>query len=170
MSVSKLLADVPILFSTQTYLAWFINEHFYGRSHYVWCAPIFNAKELKEKDQFYGIPRSSSPFEIYKAYKEDSSRGDLHSDCIAQNKRGLLKGASFNLEKGIITESEYKRIQAIIDNSPAQEFRPYMYLIPKLMIPYERIHLVDVEESANPLSYEFQVHDLHSNEFTTIQF
>ena len=170
MSVSKLLDDVPILFSTQTYLAWLINERYYAGLHYVWCAPVFDASILEKQNKFYGIPPSSSPLEIYRTYLTDVQRCDFHSLNIERIRQGLKTGAGFKLADGIIDDNEYSRILTMIeDKRQIEYFRPMMYVIPKYLV-VSKLLLVEVERSANPLSTEFQIPNLNRNEFTTIQF
>jgi len=156
-----------IYYSINSYLAFWINENFYN-NHFVWCAPVFDPSVLNEYDQNRKIPPSSAPAKIYKRYLEDVEGGDLHSAKIIENKTGLKKGAIINFESGNISEIELARINKIIDSALINEFRPLIYIIPSSMVK-TKLKLVDVELTANPLSMEYQVPELNTNEFDIIE-
>jgi hypothetical protein len=157
-----------IYYSVNTKLAYLINERFYNK-HYVWCAPVFNSSKLEDMHIYKSIPPSSNPFDIYQRYKADVARADKHSSYIGQNKAGLKNGAIRMLGNNTIDAADFERINAIIDNAELDKFSPLLYLIPKVVIE-PRIVTVGVTEAANPLSFEFQVHDLRKNEFEILEF
>ncbi len=156
-----------VYYSTNTYLSFWLCKRFY-KNYFVWCSPVFNPKTLAEYNEYSKIPPSSSPFNIYNTLHTDVSSGDLHSDKIKGNKSGLMKGASIQLSNGIITEQDYLRIVKIIESALLKDFRPLVYVIPRSKVD-AKIVSVDVEDSANPLSIEYQIHDLKSSEFDVIE-
>lgn len=157
-----------IFYSINSYLAFWLNENFY-KKHFVWCAPVFDPTKLNDYDQNRKIPPSSAPAKIYERLKEDVTNSDLHSIKISENRNGLTKGALINFENGTITDIELARIQKIIKNAEINDFRPLVYIIPFNLIK-DKLKLVDVEEAANPLSIEYQITELMSNEFDIIEF
>ena len=39
------VSKFPILYSTNTWIAYMIAERFYRRHHYVWCTPYFDPRQ-----------------------------------------------------------------------------------------------------------------------------
>lgn len=161
--------DNLLYYSTNTYLAYIINQNFYNKKHYVWCSPIFDSQSLGGYDIRKRIPPSSNPSKIYISLKVDVDSQDLHSAKIEQNKRGLKAGAAHMLEKNVISEYEFGIISKMVDSSSISDYRPLVYLIPKELVD-DRIELVDVDSRANPLSVEYRVLDLDESEFEIIEF
>lgn len=156
-------------YSTNTYLAYWLSCTFYHDEHFVWCSPIFDPSKLDEYHIYKKIPPSSSPFSIYRKLYEDVNNNDLHSPLIENNKNGLRKGAGLKLANKVITELEYSRILKMIEQSQSQEFRPLVYIISSNLVK-DKLITVDVEESANPLSVEYQIHNLLKKEFEIMEF
>ena len=158
-----------LYYSTNTYLAYQINENFYNRNHFVWCSPVFDSDVLEKFDIRRNIPPSSNPYKIYLALKADVNGKDGHSLKIASNKRNIKVGASIMFQKGVISENEFGLITKMVDSSGIHEFRPLIYLIPKGYVE-RRIETVDVDQKANPLSVEYRILDLKKSEFEIIEF
>lgn len=157
-----------LFYSTNTKIAFFIAEQFYNSKHFVWCAPVYNPQKLDNYDFRSKIPVSSSPFKIYQQLYEDVISNDKHSSKIEQNRTGLKKGAAIMRQKGIIDDNDFARILSIIDNAEISEFTPLLYLIPKSLVE-KKIKTVDIDSVANPLSCEYQIHDLTRKEFEIIE-
>jgi|SRR6185437_3047887 len=158
-----------VYYSANTYLAYWLNKTFYNNKHFVWCSPAFDPGKLDTKDIRCKIPPSSSPFNIYCSLSADLKSSDMHSSKIKENKYGLIRGANYHLEIGTIDEEEYARIIRIIDKATIAEFRPLIYVIPSHLIK-DRLKEVEVDLIANPLSIEYQINDLTSEEFDLIEF
>jgi len=156
-----------LYYSTNTYLSHWISMTYY-KTFFVWCSPVFDPSKFGEYHKFKKIPPSSSPYNIYNIFHQDVSSSDLHSSKIKENKNGLIKGATFHLEKETITQQDYARILTIIDKATISDFRPLVYVIPKSKVE-NRIIDVEVESTANPLSIEYQIHDLKHDEFEVIE-
>ena len=92
----------------------------------------------------------------------------MHSSRIKENRAGLKKGALIHLENKLIDDDDFARIVEIIDRAETCYFRPLLYIIPILEIK-ERITLVHIDSVANPLSIEYQIADLKTNECDIIE-
>lgn len=154
------------LYSTNTELSYRLAREFYNGRFYVWCSPVFEPPQDK-LNQYSRIPRSSSPYHIYKDLKEAVESQDLHNDKIKNNKVGLKKGALISHQNGVIDEQELGRINYIIDHASIQDFRPILYIIDWKSVE-GKLELVPVEEMANPLSCEYRIAELKECEFETI--
>ncbi len=161
--------DNHIFYSTNSYLAYQINENFYNGIHFVWCSPVFDSSALAKFDIRKNIPPSSNPYKIYLSLKEDVENNDLHSSKIDSNKKGIKAGASIMLNKGLISEHEFAMIIRTVDTSSLKDYRPVLYLIPKTLVN-QKLEVVDVDEKANPLSVEYRILDLTREEFEIIEF
>jgi len=157
------------LYSTNAYLAYWIAENYFNGTHYVWCAPVFNPKDCNDLDIHKRIPYSSSPHGILSLLNEEITSGDLHSGKIQGIKAGLNKAAGIKLSSGIIVDTQYRDIIELIEKSSLSDFRPLIYVINKALITDVRIHKVPVKDAANPLSTEYQIHDLKTKEFEIIK-
>ena len=166
MTVMSITENI-LYYSTNTYLSYWLGKNFY-KQFFVWCSPVFDPSKLSEYHELKKIPPSSSPFSIYNIFHNDVSSGDLHSAKIQENKAGLIRGASLHLERKTISEQEYARIMSIIDKALINDFHPLVYVIPKLKVQ-DKVKVVEVEKTANPLSIEFQIHDLQDDEFDVIE-
>ena len=160
--------NVLIYYSTNTSIANYLAKSFYNGIHFVWCSPVFNPETLNSYDEFNKIPRISSPYHIYHNLHKEVVGNDLHSILIEKNKDGLHRGALHHLEIGTITNEEYARIIKMIDMSPITDYKPLLYIIPATPI-LAKIKRVEVEASANPLSVEYQILNLTSDEFDIIE-
>ncbi|MBU3838053.1 MAG: hypothetical protein H9777_07020 [Candidatus Phocaeicola faecigallinarum] len=157
------------LYSTNTYLAHKLSQMFYNDTHYVWCTPIFNSKNLGTYDIGKDTPPSSTPLNIYNTLKEDVEHKDKHSEKIKQNRAGLMKGATIYLENGLITDEEFRYIKTIIEQAEITDFRPLLYIISYDKVK-DKITRVAPELKAHPLSEEYIIPDLHSDEFDILEF
>ena len=81
---------------------------------------------------------------------------------------GLVKGANIQFQDGTISEDEYARILKIIDTAQIIDFRPLLYIIPKMIVE-DKVVQVDVDIAANPLSVEYQILNLVLTEFDVIE-
>jgi hypothetical protein len=161
------MADPLILYSVNSWLAYVINERYYGGEHYVWCAPVFDADALSRIEQT--LPPTSNPRHVYRRYREESEKMDRHGPTIAENKAGILRGANAKQLAGIISEKQEKEITLIVNASDRAEFRPLLYLIPFAVVA-DRVTEVPVERRAAPLAREFLINRLPRHLFDAIEF
>lgn len=116
-----------VLYSANTLLAYRINEHFYGQSHFVWCSPFFSASAASIDVQ---MPPSSTPCDICRSYLEDIYRQDRHSVRIQRNQTGIKKGMRAKRNQGALTPEQYKEISRLVSTSSLEDYRPLLYIIP----------------------------------------
>lgn len=157
-----------LLYSTNTRLAFEINERYYGQKHYVWCSRFFN--DSATPPILYTNPPSSCPEDIYRSYLTEVSREDLHSVQIPRNVTGLQKGANARFSEGIITDDQKNTIFAIIEKAKEKNFRlfsPLLYIIPFAAVE-TIVEPVPIKDRANPLSDEFIIKDLPREFFDVV--
>lgn len=166
------MKEPVVLYSVQSYLAYYINTEFYGGKHYVWCAPFFDSN--KESHLTPKLPYTSNPIDIFKAYNKDISMCDKHypRNEIERNTVALLKGARIMYKKGGIDESTYNQIEKTIDNCSKDErvieyFRPLIYVIP-YKLNKSIVKKVDVDKRAGTLSPEYLIEALPTERFSII--
>jgi hypothetical protein len=99
-----------------------VAERYYRAEHFVWCAPVFDARSPYAKE--WHLPPTSSPSEIYRGLMEEVKRRDRHSAKIAQNKIGIIRGASVKRAEGIITKAQEKEIVAVVNAAETADFAP----------------------------------------------
>ena len=116
-----------LLYSVNTWLAYNISDRYYGGVHYVWCSPVFSARNHPGYQAT--PPPTSCPSDIYHNLAEEVRRRDGHSARIAENRSGLIEGAQKKHSAGVITEVELRVIEEIIAAANYADFRPLLYLI-----------------------------------------
>lgn len=154
------------LYSTNTELSYRLGKDYYNGTFFVWCSPVFEPS-ADRLSPYHKIPRSSSPYDIYKELKADVESGDLHSAKIKENRAGLKKGALEYFKNDIIDEQELTRINYIIENALISDFKPILYIISYDLVK-DRLKKVPVDKMANPLSCEYVIEDLKETEFEKI--
>ncbi len=166
------MKEPVILYSIQSYLAYYINTRYYNNIHYVWCAPFFDSN--KESGLTPKLAYTSNPIDIFKSYYRDITVRDRHYKRpeIERNTVALLKGATIMKDKGAISDETYEKIKKTIsscsqDEKISEYFRPLIYVI-----PYETnkhlINEVDVDKSAGTLSPEYIIENLPTDKFNII--
>jgi hypothetical protein len=160
------MADPIVLYSASTWLAYVVAERYYSNEHYVWCTPYFDSRSLPDIDA--ATPPSSTPSEIYHSLDAEVRAGDRHSAKIELNRVGILKGASFKLHAGTISEKQAKDITAIVEGAETRDFRPLLYVIPYQPVA-GILKMVPVAERAHPLSVEYVIEGLPRHCFDVIE-
>ena len=155
-----------VLYSTQTLLAYRINQRYYKERHWVLCSPYRGRGSKATFDS--AVPPSSSPFEIYRNLREDVKSVERHSDKIKANKEGLLRGANAKLEKGIINSETAGEITAVVAKAEVADFSPVLYVIPYKQVS-KQVKAVPVEQRAHPLSDEYLIDLLRRAHFDMIE-
>lgn len=154
-----------LLYSASTWLAYAIAERYYGGVHFAWCSPVYNGSSA---EPHVNIPPSSSPAEIYRSLAREVDRGERHSDSIANNRRGIKKGADAKLGASVITDAEHASIMGTLEHAEVRDFRPVLYVI-----PFDRVRgaVVDVpvHQRAHPLSVEYRVETLGRDCFDMLE-
>lgn len=159
----------PLVYSVNAFLAWAINERYYGGRHYVWCGEVFDAKAQGPYSEYSSTPPSSTPREVYSDLLKAVQAGDRGSQKVAAVKLGIINGARAKLSKGEISQEVFDEINLVVDQSELRDCRPLLYVIPRDRIEDKLSH-VEVGQRAHPLSVEYIVENLHSSEFDLIEF
>lgn len=163
--------DNKLFYSVNSYLAWFISNIYYKDSHFVWCAPVFDPSALDANNPLKCIHETSSPKHIYEVFKtEVATKNILTCAKIQANKNGLLAGVSYKLANKLITPLEAATITTAINGAVIEHFRPRLYLIPVTDDIQKKLVKVPLINAANPLSTEYQIHDLKGDEFEIIEY
>lgn len=155
-----------VLYSVNTKLAYGIAEEYYGSVHYAWCSPYFDVRDKPSYNP--SNPPTSNPSEIFQSLAEEVRRGDRHSVKIEQNKVGILRGATWHVEAGTISEDQKKEISEIIDSSEIPDFRPLLYVIPYTRAIVQITRRAAIKERAHPLSEEYIIGALPRRRFDVI--
>lgn len=156
-----------VMYSTNTRLAFMINQKYYNQLHYVYCCPYFDPRSVSDLE--HNTPPSSSPCELFRDFTGEASRNDKHPKSIAVNKAGLQRGAVAKLDSHVITPDQHRDILEIIAGADAAEFRPLLYVIPFEIIS-AKIRPVPLEKKAHPFSEEYIIDELNRTEFDVVEF
>jgi hypothetical protein len=156
----------PVLYSTNTWIAYMIAEKFYRKQHYVWCTPYFDPRQ---NGRDAAVPPTSSPFEMYRALFAETSRGERHSAKIEENRVGILRGATAKKKARVINDDQQKEITAIVKVAIPSDFRPLLYVIPSSVVS-SRLREPPPEDKAHPLSAEYVIDALPRECFDVIEF
>ena len=156
-----------LLYSTNTWLAYTISQTYYHAEHYVWCSQHPNSRWLPAG--LAPLPPSSSPGDLYLSFHADIRGGDLHSDKIEQNRRGVLKGAKVKRAAGIISEGQFDDIEEIVGTAGLRDFRPLLFVIPFAPVA-DRVEAVPVARRASLFHEEYTIERLSRSLFDVIEF
>jgi hypothetical protein len=155
-----------LLYSVNTWIAYNIAVRYYGGVHYVWCSPVFSARN--HPGYHATPPPTSCPSDIYHSLAEEVRRRDGHSAKIADNRAGVIAGAQKKLSAGSITDDELHEIEEIAAAADCADFRPLLYLIPFVGVSH-LLKEVPVPRRAHPLSPEYIIEELPTELFDTIE-
>jgi hypothetical protein len=167
LSSSGPVAPAPLLlYSTNTYLKFHIQENFRGE-HRVWCSPVFEAQKQNRYALGAGQPASSDPCTIYTSLHRAVAVSDDHDPKINSQRKVLSALAVDWCLAGKITEAQRDEIVAIVKNARFPDWRPLIFVIPFSPVQ-ARLQLVD---RANRASHEpeYIIPDLKRGEFDIIE-
>ncbi len=159
---------IPVFYSTNPWLKYFINSRYRDGKHFVWCSEAYDGSRQKVQGQ-PAMAASSSPIEIYRELVRDTQRRDQHSFKITQQKNSLTSIATKWRKEGSISEIELKEIIALVTDTDFTNWRPLLYVIPKYQINASRITVVDPDERAGRIHREYTIKDLDSSEFDALE-
>jgi hypothetical protein len=154
-----------LLYSTNTLLAYHINQTYYGELHYVWCSAFFGADNIPSP--YRANPPSSSPQGIYETLLKAVENSDRHSEKIRLNRAGLRRGATFKQGQGDITDAQRLEILDKVRLTQFADFKPFLYVIPSTLVS-GILSTVPVRHRANPLSEEYIITRLPRTSFDII--
>lgn len=160
------MASPLLVYSTNTLLAYHINQTYYGELHYVWCSAFFGAENIPSP--YRPNPPSSSPQGIYETLLRAVANSDRHSEKIRLNKAGLRRGATFKHDQGEITDAQRLEIFDKVRLAQFADFKPLLYVIPYTLVS-GTLSTVPVRHRANPLSEEYIISRLPRTSFDIIK-
>jgi len=159
------MKQYTVLYSTNTYLSYWIAKHYYKNMHYVWCSPYFDLTGKLE----YTNPPSSSPKALYRTYADAVTSGDKHCAKINENKVGIINGISYKRKTGIITDKEQDELLEIVNRAEITHFSPLLYIIPYATVA-DIVKPVALHQRANILSVEYIIEELPGDYFDIVQY
>jgi hypothetical protein len=155
-----------LLYSTNTYLKFRIQEDYRGE-HHAWCSPMFSASALNKYALGSGTPPSSDPASIYRDLSEAVRRTDEHCAKIADQRAVLLALAVEWHNGGKITDAARDDIAMIVSKATFNHWRPLLFVIPYAGVA-TRVQDVARARRAS-MEPEFIVPDLKSEEFGIVE-
>jgi hypothetical protein len=154
-----------LLYSTNTLLAYHINQTYYSELHYVWCSAFFGADDVHS--HYRRNPPSSSPQEIYETLLRAVENSDRHCEKIRLNKAGLRRGATFKHGQGAINDAQRLEILDKVRLAGFADFLPLLFVIPYTLVT-GMVSTVPVKHRANPLLEEYIIPRLPRTSFDII--
>lgn len=161
------MAEPLVLYSTNTLIAYRINERFYGQIHYVWCSPFFSSSAPNLLD--VQMPPSSTPCDICRRFLDDVARLDRHSPNIEGNRTGLQKGMTARRREGMIDHEKSEEIGRIIEEASLEDYRPLLYVIPFEGVR-NLVRPAPLSERAHPFSPEYVIDRLPRSRFDVLEW
>jgi hypothetical protein len=159
---------IPVFYSTNAWVKFYIAEHFRAGQHYVWCSEAFEGPRLYVKGM-PPAPRSSCPVDIYRDLLGDVQSRDLHSAKIIQQRHSLNSLAQRWLDEGAIGKIQYEELVSLVNGSDFNNWRPLIYVIPQHLIHPSRVQVVRPEARAGLVTREYIISDLASSEFDVLE-
>ena len=157
----------PVLYSTNTFLKFLIQQKFRGDVHHVWCSQHFAVPIGPAYQGSAQVPPSSTPADIYRRLKEDISRGDTHSAKIREQRASFIARAIQWEGAGEITADQKEEIIYYANLQVGQLWRPIVYVIPSGPV-ISRLQLVPAPSRAG-FGDEYIIGDLARAEFDIIE-
>src|SRR5882724_3063359 len=138
----------PVLYSTNPFLKFLIQQKYRHDKHYVWCSEYFDSRAHPRYSSAALIPPSSDPVHIYRTLRADCDRSDRHSSKIAAVRAGLIALAIKWEAAHEITRDEREEITYLAEHATFTEWRPLVYIIPRSNIDPHRLQLVPLASRA----------------------
>lgn len=160
--------NAPVLYSTNTFLKFHIQERFRNNVHWVWCSEKFDARKAAALSPDALVAPSSNPADIYRELRRDVDGRDTHSAKITAQKASLQAMAVKWKAECEISTLEMEEIIYMVTTGPMELWRPLLYVIP-LPQPVARLQLVPIEKRAS-IAKEFIITDLRRSEFDLVEF
>jgi hypothetical protein len=164
----RLPMSVPVLYSTNTFLKFHIQQRFRNDIHWVWCSEIFDSSKAAPLSPNSLIAPSSSPADIYRELQRDVERRDGHSAKISAQRASLQTLAIEWQSRGEISSQDMEEIIFMVTTASFDLWRPLLYVIPT-PASAGRLQLVPIEKRAN-FGKEYIIGDLARTEFDVVEF
>ena len=156
------------LYSTNTYLKYHIQQHYFGDVHRVWCSEEFDSQALSRSAAGKNTPPSSNPAGIHRLLCDEVSSADTHSAKIASQRASFNDLAAKWEASGKITARQREDITYIVNNPAYLTYwRPLIYIIPRALVE-ARLEPVPAALCAG-LADEYIIPDLAGHEFDFIE-
>lgn len=160
---------IPVLYSTNPWIAHDICMKYRKGIHFVWCSEFFDPKTAPAVSAAASIAPSSSPKGIYDALFDDHYREDTHSALIRGYKKTFCRLAKEWLSEESITKDQHDEIFATVKSKSWKIWRPVLYVIPRESLDKQgRIMSVERRNRAG-YGAELQIKDLRREEFDIIE-
>jgi hypothetical protein len=157
-----------LLYSTNVFLKFQIQERYCKGIHHVWCSENCDSKTLSVYSAGALVGPSSNPADIYRELKRDVDGKDKHSAKIGAQK-ATLAGLAVTWEAaGEISALEKDEILYLVDTVDFSYWRPLLYVIPRTATIEARLQPVDIAKRAG-FGNEFIIEDLKRDEFDIVE-
>jgi hypothetical protein len=157
-----------LLYSTNVYLKFLIQQIYRGDVHYIWCSENCDSKTLSSYSPGALVAPSSNPADIYREIKRDVTNQDRHSAKINGQKATLSSLAVKWEQAGEITTVQKDDIIYLINSADFLLWRPLLYVIPRTAHIEARLQHVPMAQRAG-VGPEFIIPDLARDEFDIIE-
>lgn len=157
----------PLLYSTNVFLKFLIQQKFRNDEHYVWCSDTFDAATHAMYSVRALVAPSANPADIYRQLKLDVQNNDRHSAKINAQKASLTALAIAWEANGEVSHDQKEEILFMITNASFGDWRPLIYIIPRQPVE-SRMKVVPIHQRAS-FGDEFIIEDLKRPEFDLIE-
>jgi hypothetical protein len=156
-----------LLYSTNVFLKFLIQEKFMHDIHYAWCSEDFDSATLPAYSSASLVPPSSNPADIFRTLRKDIQNHDSHSAKINEQKVSLTSRAIESEKSGLISTADKDDIIYLVNNAAWDYWRPLIYVIPRLPVE-KRLVLVPMSGRAG-IGNEYTIADFKRSEFEIIE-
>lgn len=137
----------PLIYSTNAFLKFLIQQKFRNDSHYVWCSENFDVTTQPRYSLTSLVAPSSDPAEIYRQLKLDIKNKDRHSQKINAQKASLTSLAIIWELAGEIKVDDKDEIIYMVANASFDDWRPLLYVIPRSLVE-SRLKVVPIDKAS----------------------
>jgi len=144
--------------STKAVLDWLLYHHVFRRVHLAWFAPEFDTYKQTN-------PRSSNPWELYRAYHAAWFDQDPFEPYVAMKRQSLSAVIERKYASQQVHGIAKDELKAMVDTAPLNLFYPIVYACDCSKLGPERLQKAG---SARQGSLEFLIVDLKEDEFSLL--
>ena len=157
-----------ILYSTNPWVKFHLQERFRKDKHYVWCSEYSDSRAAARGSLASLVPPSSNPVEIYMELASAVSRNDRHHSKIESIKANYLSLSAGWVSDGSMSTTDRDELVYMLEHAEMKYWRPMLYLIPRSSVDHARLEAVHPSKRAG-LGPEFIIKDLCSSEFELLE-